>query len=313
MSTVSGSKTGSFKPFPEFSKLTLADKQAYEAAAASFPPMYDVSFMGLMSWWNPLNQMAVARLNDNLVLPYWFPGDERHSGLSLLGTNKVDESICAIFDYLRAKGEKPQLMNVPEFVVSHVRYPEMFTFKEEKRYNECVLPIARFYPLKNMVDHRRRKVERQLKRMEGRSIVVRSLDLGLRENRQLLLKAAGYWGERNVNHYGKAEREAMKVCMDQADILDVDNACLFIDDELHGFCLYNTPLDRRYTIVRHIKATHKDMLGFELIAYEFAKWFARQGVSYANITADYGLLRLRMFMLTLGPSNFFRKYRITPV
>jgi len=53
-------------------------------------------------------------------------------------------------------------------------------------------------------------------------------------------------------------------------------------------------------------------LGFELIAYTFAKWFAEQNVSYVNVSADYGMLRLRMFMLTLAPVNFFRKYIVEP-
>jgi hypothetical protein len=77
-------------------------------------------------------------------------------------------------------------------------------------------------------------------------------------------------------------------------------------------CLYGLPQDRRYVLIRHIKATHESALGSELIAYEFSKWFSERGLSYANVSADFGIERLRMFMLTLGPSNFFRKYQIEP-
>ena len=48
------------------------------------------------------------------------------------------------------------------------------------------------------------------------------------------------------------------------------------------------------------------------MAYAFAQYFADKGVAYANINSDYGLMRLRMFMLTLGPVNFFRKYIVEP-
>lgn len=33
---------------------------------------------------------------------------------------------------------------------------------------------------------------------------------------------------------------------------------------------------------------------------------------YVNLGPDYGLESLRMFMLTIGATDFFRKYEITP-
>src|SRR5689334_17126748 len=121
-----------FKTFPEFSKLTLADKAEYEALIKDYSPVYDVSFPALMSWWNTLGEMSISVLNNNLVVPYWLPGDERRSGLSLIGTNDIDESLCVLFDYLRDKGDPVRLVNVPEFVVTNVRYPGLFTFKEDR-------------------------------------------------------------------------------------------------------------------------------------------------------------------------------------
>ena len=161
-----------FKTFPEFSKLRLEDKDEYEAFIKNFPPIYDTSFAGLMTWWNGLDNMSVSFLNDNLVIPYWLPGDEKHAGLSLVGTNSVDESICTIFDHLREKGEPVRLVNVPEFVVSQVKCPSMFNFKEDRRYHEYVLPFSNYYPLKSMPAHRSRKVERQLARLgEGNFVL----------------------------------------------------------------------------------------------------------------------------------------------
>jgi len=72
------------------------------------------------------------------------------------------------------------------------------------------------------------------------------------------------------------------------------------------------PQDKRYAIVCHVKATHKTSLGYDLMVRLFAKWFAEHGVMYVDLNSDEGLLALRMFMLTLGPVNFFRKYTIRP-
>jgi len=301
-----------FKTFPEFSKLTHKDKDEYEAAIRDFPPVGDVAFAGLMTWWNPLNHMSISVLNDNFVLPYWIPGDDKHSGLSIVGTNKIDESICTIFDYQKERGEKPRLVNVPEFVIGSIQYPEMFHFKNDRARDEYVLGVSKFYPLNNMVGHRRRKVERMLHRIGEENIVVKSLDLDSAEDRQLLLDAAERWQGRNINNYGKMEMEAIKTSIINARVLGSENAALFVNGELYGFCLYATTMDRRYVVIHCVKATNQRALGFELLAYAFAKWFANKGVMFGNVNADYGILRLRMFMLTLGPDSFFRKYTIEP-
>jgi len=310
--SLSDTSASVFKTFPEFSKLRLEDREAYEAFSGNYPPIADIQFYSLMTWWNQLDGPPIATLNGNLVLSYWLPGDETHAGLSLVGTNKVDESICMIFDYLRERGEPVKLVNVPEFVISHIRFPELFSPEEDRRQYEYILSVDKYYPLKNMVNHRRHRVERQLARMGEENMVVRSLDLRTAHNKKLLLDMAHKWWSRNINNFGKVEREAMAESVQHADELGIQNVCLFIKGELRGFCLYRRSQDKRYVIICHVKATHGALLKYDLMIYLFAKWFAEQGAMYANLNSDEGLLALRMFMLTLGPTNFFRKYTIRP-
>lgn len=163
-----------------------------------------------------------------------------------------------------------------------------------------------------MPRHRRKKVERQLGQLTDRRIKMKRLDLSLQENRVFLWDKTREWQPKAINNYGLHEQEVMRLCIEGAESLGVANVCLFVDDELYGFCLYMTAPDSRYVVINHVKATHVSALGFELIAYIFAKWFHEQGVVYGNICSDHGLLRLRMFMLTLGPHNFFRKYIVEP-
>jgi len=299
-----------FKTFPEFSKLTLADKAEYESFIKDYPPVGDMAFAVLMGWWNPFDHMSISSLNGNL--PYWIPGDDKHSGLSILGVNKVDESICTLFDYLREKGEDPKLVNVPEFVISHVRYPELFHFKSDRHRDEYVLGISKYYPIQNMPLHRRRKVSAVLRGMDEEDILVKSLDLNTAQDRDVLLDAESQWLNKNINSFGKLESEAIRSSVFNASAWGIENVCLFVGGQLYGFCLYLTPPDKRYIIVQSIKATNNNALGFEVIAYTFAKWFSDRGVMYVNVNSDYGMLPLRMFMLTLGPVNYFRKYTVEP-
>lgn len=306
-------RTTTFSTFPEFSKLTLEDKETYEALIKDYPPIYDISFPALMSWWNPLGDISVSEINGNLVIPYWLPGDEKISGLSLIGTHKIDESICQIFDHLRSKGEKARLVNVPEFVLSYVRYHDLYNFTEHRDQNEYILPLSHFYPLKNMAPHWQRVAARFINRMDGKYINVVSLDLAVNKDRDCLLSAAREWRVKNkLNDYGSIEGDCMETFINCHEQLDIENLCLFVNGKLWGFCLYQVPNDKRYVIMKHIKATHRLTFGFEILGYLFSKWWIDHGFEHVVLGADHGIHSLRMFMLTLGTSNFFRKYTIEP-
>src|SRR5690606_23515595 len=95
-----------FKLFPQFSELTLHHYAAYNSLIRNYPPLSEISFSSLMTWWGALENCKVSILNNNLVIAYWMPGDEQNSGLSLVGMNKVDESICEIFDYQQQNGKE---------------------------------------------------------------------------------------------------------------------------------------------------------------------------------------------------------------
>lgn len=306
-------KVSAFKTFPEFSRLTLEDKDEYERRIKDYPPMYDISFPGLMAWWNPLGNMAISELNGNLIIPYWLPGDEENAGLSIIGTHKIDESICAIFDHLRSKGEHARLVNVPEFVLSYIRYHDLYEFKEQRSQSEYVLPLSHFYPLKNMAPHWQRIAARLMTMMEGKRMTVSSLDMQIESDRNLLLESAAKWRTKNkINDFGAIEGESMETYINNSEELGVDNLCLFVNGKLWGFCLYQASTDNKYVIMKHIKATHRLTCGFEILGYLFAKRFVEQGFGYVNLGPDYNIHSLRMFMLTLGTSNFFRKYTIEP-
>lgn len=301
------------KPFPEFTRLTYADKAAYESLIRDYPPINDISFTALMTWWDSMGEgILLSNLNGNLVIPYYLPGDEVNSGLSLVGKNKVDESICTLFDYLRERGEPVRLVNVPEFVVANIQFTELFNCTEQRRFHEYVVDTSCFYPLKNLAVYKRKRIEYILRKVGEERIVLKSLDLHSESDRKLLLDTAERWWTRNINDFGTVQKEAITQCIMNAEELGIENLCVFVEGKIYGFCLYQHTQDRRYVIIPHIKGTHERTLGFELIGYLFAKWFAERGITYGNLTSDRGLLRLRMFLLTLNPTNFYRKYKIEP-
>ncbi len=310
-----GGRPVTFKTFPEFSKLTFADRDEYEGLVADYPPLSDLSFATLMIWWNIMDTCAVAQLNGNLIISYWFPGIEKYSGLSIVGKSNLDESMCTIFDYLRDNGEPARLVHVPEFVIMSMRYPELFKFKEERAFDEYIVPVSRMYPLsRDVVAHRRWRLRKILAGMDEDTITMKSLELESLENKELLLATADEWWRKNtINDVSKLEREVFRSSVMDAEQLGIENVCMYIDGKLEGFCLFFLPADTAYATIIHVKVNCDTSRTLELLIYRTAKWLADRGVTYANLEYDLGLPLMRVIKLSLGPTNSFRKYTVEPV
>jgi hypothetical protein len=307
-------KSSTFKVFPEFSRLTMDDKDAYESFVKDYPPLTDISFAGLMIWWNFLDNCAISQLNGNLVLSYWLAGDEKNTGLSLIGKEDIDETVCEIFDHLKTNNEPVRLVHVPEFVVSNMRYPEMFNFTGEQDYDECIFAISGFYPLSHATKRAKQKIQGFLSKTPEDSIEIKSLDLWHETIRRQLIDGSRKWRQKgNFNDLGKLDNEAFRIAVDNAQELDIENICLFIDGELAGFQLYQIPSDRRYVIGTFTKVDCDIPGAAEYMFYAAAKHYADLGAAYINYEQDLGIPSLRAEKLALGPANFFRKYTIRPI
>lgn len=302
-----------FKTFPEFSELTLLDREKYESLIADYPPISDISFATLMTWWSALNSCKISQIDGNLVIAYWMPGDEEASGFSLIGTHNVDDSICTILDYLHEQNKPARLVHVPEFVVNSMRYPELYSFSPERKNDECVISVAKLSSVSNMAQQKRWKVRRFLAEVEEKRVNFESLDLTQYENQQLLLDLHEEWEHRGpMNNIGIAEKEYMKQAIKHADPLGHENLCLYIDGKIHSFILYQLPYMPKYAIINLARFSYGRPFLFEFCAYEYAKWFASQGIKYVNIDSDQDHKALRVIKLGLGPINFFRKYTVEP-
>ena len=306
-------QTKTFKTFPEFSKLTLADRGQYEEIIRHYPPIADVSFPSLMSWWNPLGSCAAATMNGNLVLSYWLPGDERASGLSFFGVDYVDESICEIFDYLRDKGEATRLVHVPEFVVGNMKHPELFQFVSERDYDECVLATTDLYPLERATSYMRRKVERFLRAANEDHVKLAPSDLRLSRNQDTLCASAREWEKKGKFHdVGRIDREAFEFTVANADVLGVENICLYVKGRLAAVQLYQRSSDDRYIVGTFLRFVSTFPGVAEFMLYALARSVMDRGVSYINYEQDLGLSWMRAQKLALGPRTFLRKYTVEP-
>jgi hypothetical protein len=301
------------KTFPEFSKLTFDHKRAYEAFIADFPPVADIAFASLMTRWNLLDDAAISKLNGNLIISYWLPGDEIHSGLSLIGTSRIDVTMCELFDHMKHTGSFPRLVHVPEFVLKHIAYPDMFLVSPNPEYDECILSVSDFYPLANNASHRRRAISHFIDDVGLDNLITEPISLRSVDNQHNLLALQTKWHKQGtINYTVSLDYESTRRAIIEANSLGLKALGIYVNDELSSFCIYQEPSDSRYVILSHLKTDHTLPHMFDYMVYAYARWFSDNGYRFVNLEVDWGLSELRSLRMSLGPVDFLRKYTITP-
>lgn len=305
-----------FKTFPSFSELRLEDRDAYNKLISEYPPLSEISFGTLMTWWSSLGSCRVSLLNENLVISYWLPGDEGNSGLSLIGTNKIDESICEIFDYQREHDKDCRLVHVPDFTLSKINYPNMYDCQEEQVYTEPVIPVETSSKFEQVPEFIRTKIAAFMKATKGKAVQVRNLDLTDEKIQVLITKNYYKWKHKPhhivINQLPKHAEDTFLLNVRNAKVLNQEAIGLYIDDELHSFTFMETPANPSYKILKYSGFSCEVPGLYEFACFRMAELFNSQGVRYVNMAIHIGDSRYTAHRLALNPSQSFRKYTVVP-
>lgn len=300
--------------FPNFYTPTLDDKNDYEELVSEYPPISDISFSTLHIWWNLEGKLGLASLNGNLVVNYSLPFDTKNSGWCLIGKHKVDQSIEEIFARLKEHKRPRKLVHVPEFVVNEIKNREGLVIDEEDDYHEYICDSQQLANLEGH-DHSRtrRKVNRFLREVDDKAVVIKELDLGDPGVKKLIYHSVEQWQPERLSEVDPDEIgiRAIKKTLDQSHHLETRNLALFIDEQLHGVVLYHLSHDKDHYIVTHLKVDYATPFIFDYLTNQMAVKAVKDGVPYMNMEMDLGLEGLRRHKLGLRPVNFFKKYTVS--
>lgn len=301
-----------FKTFPEFSNLTLADREVYEDFIENIPPTVQFSFPTLMMWWGSIHQCKVAVLHDNLVFAFWLPGSDRHSGLSVLGTRRIDETICEIFDHQRSTGKKPRLVYIPDFVTKQIRYPDLFSFQPEPEFDEAIINVRDFTDIQNLPNHHKSVVRRYSVEFNQDDIVVEAIDLSRQAEKENLIFLVDQWKQAGpLNDYMKYEQMAIKKHIDNAMKLDLECICLFIKSSPEAFFIFQRVGGGNRVHLHGARFSYKYPHMVEMTIHRYAQWLTDNGVDTVNIDSDLGIDAIREQRLSMSPSGYTRMYTVT--
>lgn len=301
--------------FPDFSHISLDDKDEYNALVAQFPPLSDISFATLHVWWDLEGKLGLSLLNDNLVINYSLPFDDENSGLCLVGRTELESSIDTIFNYLRSSKKPVKLVHVPEFVVEQVKNKSIFFIKEEEDYNEYIIDSHALSSLEGSEHGRtRRKVNRFLRETESQKLSFKDLDLSDETARQQLFSAIIGWETENSikNDPGRTEHSALNKTLQHADKLGIKHTGLYLDDKLYAVVLYHISHDGNHYTIHHLKVDYSIPYIFDYMTHHIANLASQNNVDFINMEMDLGIENLRNHKMGLRPVDFFRKYTITP-
>lgn len=305
-----------FSTFPEFTELTLGCRDKYNAIVKQFPAIAEISFASLMTWWSSLSNCRVAELNGNLVICYWLPGDEKNSGISLVGVNDIDQSICEIFDYMKSENKICRLVHVPEFVLSNINFPDMFVCHAESDYREVVLSNDLLADINKGPNFVKKKIASFLKSTHGQIVDLRPIDLSNSKNQQLIIEKYFKWKYKKhpmvVNELPKHAEAAFIRTVENAELLNQHTVCQFIDDEMHSFTLFEVPIDSDHVILRYSGFSCEIPGLYEYTCFKLAQRFKADGIKKAVMAIHMGDPRFLTNRISLNPSAIFNKYEIQP-
>lgn len=302
-----------FPKFPKFRALTYADKDVWNDLIADYPPIAEYSFFNLMSWWSTLEKCKVSELNGNLIISYWLPEDTINSGLSVLGRNLIDETICAIFDWQKMQGYVPRLVLVPEFVMQQINYPEMYIVEPQVNHEEYILSVDVLARVSSLPEQYKKQIRRFNSKYKWSDIEIKKLKIYNNKDKQLLLNSLFNWrNEGKWNDLGEIESQCIRYLIINGHNLGCEALALFFQDEIHAFSLFVIPEDKRYVIESFGRFSYKYDFVESLMINSSAIYYKDKGIKYINIDIDLGIDNQRGAQLQLKPYKFFKKYTIKP-
>lgn len=291
--------------FPNFSKLTIHHKEELTGFTRNFEPYSDFSFVNLFSW-NVDGNAEIAWLNGNIVIKlpdYLERGKYIHS---IIGINKMDESIARLLDYT------PNLALVPQLILNNLKNPEIYAIAEDRDNFDYVYTIDGLANLLGGEYKKKRQKVNRTKEMLSDRIKTQTVTTMTKELRFEMLSLLKEWQLYTDQSPDKIELEdiALNRLFDHFYFFDLQITTCRVDNKLMGFSI-NEILDEAYSICHFEKTvtSEHDGIGAVLIN-EAAKSLAGKS-AIVNWEQDLGIPGLKKSKLSYSPIKYQRKYWIS--
>ena len=289
----------------QFKKLSISDKSLVESVTAKFEPYSDFNFISLLSWDDGTTE--ICTLNDNLVIKIadYITGKPVYS---ILGTNKVDESLETLLSLTK------ELKLVPEVVAQSCVDRGRFHIIEDRDNFDYIYAVDTLVSLagKGFKDKRNR-ISRFLRNTDDK-VHIKEVDLSDKATKDSLETVFLKWAQEKdkEDHETQNENDAIKKLLDNVRFFSLIGLQVNIGGQIVGFSI-NELTTRAFAICHFQKSilsyTNVDIFLTNIVAKELEK----KGCKYVNWEQDLGLPGLKQLKMSYKPDHFLKKYTIRRV
>jgi len=294
--------------FPKFSTLDLDSLKEIREFTALLPSYTEFNVTNMFVW-DVMQPVMVSMLNDNLVAKF-IDVNTKEYYYSLIGINKINESIHDLFELSLADGHIPELKTVPQLVLEHLKSDENIEVEEDDANHDYILSVAE---LANFSSEKFGKKRNMVKHFHATypNNKIEELDLSLPENVDLIRQVLQKWetklglGTQEIIVEFTAIEKAMQYSKD----LNIRCFATFVDDVIEAFTIFEH-IDEKNVVLHFEKANRKLSGVYENQKHHLAKHLAEKGIETINYGQDLGYEGLRRAKMSYHPIQFHRKYTV---
>lgn len=294
--------------FPEFKLIELDDMEEVDRATSGFAPYSDFNFISMWSW-NLVDEIAISKLNDNLVVRFTDYVTCKPF-LSFIGDKKINDTCEQLLDFAIKNNLSPSMHWVPEVCVKEIDL-DKFEVHEDRDHFDYIYNIAdlRDYP-GNKFSKKRNHVSGFLKKFPN--VEARTLSLKDKNVSDSVFKLFEKW---QSNKFKEVDHElhdlsAMKRLLRGIEIFDLVVVGIFIEESLVAMFV-NQLIDSEYSLAHMMKADLSVDDGlYAFLMKKNAEILSSLNIKFFNYEQDLGLENLRIAKGRFYPQKFLKKYTI---
>jgi hypothetical protein len=296
--------------FPTFKKLEISDRTSLEKLIRQHPPYSDYNFVSLFSW-DTEEKVEISNYYSNLIIKFvdYVTNEQFYS---LLGTNRVDETIIRLIEHAASQGLDTTLHLVPQTVVQHIKNPAQFVVKEDPDNADYILSIKDLIEMRGKNFRGKKNFINRFKRVYEKETRLEPIDLTKKEIQSQVLKLFEDWERERGKTRKETQNElsAITKLLKHAHQLDLKTIGLFVSNRLVGFSI-NELVQDSHGVIHYEKADISYIGVFQYLKHQSALYLQTQGARLINYEQDLGIEGLRKAKLSYQPVSFLKKYTIS--
>ena len=298
------------KTFPNFSDLSIEDKNEIERITNQFSPYSDFNFVSL--WCYDLSdKTGLSILNNNLVIRM-----EDYTTADIfymfIGKNKVEETIKELFEFLKQNNLPQELYLLPEEMLADCidRLKQKYKVEEDRDNFDYIINVDNIAKMEGSALHQKKKLLNKF--LKNQTPNVRIVNLSDTNIKNEILSFFDLWKKNKGKYNSKNEEVALNNLF--KGLIDQSNIYVLLAEyrnQVIGFSIFEI-LENGYAVGDFQKGDVKYKGIYEFLNYSIAKFLKEKKCKYYNIEQDLGIEGLRRAKLDYDPI-FLKKYTIKNV